>query len=78
MRLTIAALLAAMAVAAIATTAQAQTPMNSAGNIGQRAGANSGKDGTDTTIKAKANDKAYNAALKNLPDRQYDPWHGVR
>jgi len=26
----------------------------------------------------KANDKAYNAALKNLPDKQYDPWRGVR
>jgi len=26
----------------------------------------------------KANDKAYNAVLKNLPDKQYDPWHGVR
>jgi hypothetical protein len=28
--------------------------------------------------KVKANDKAYSAALKNLPDKQYDPWHGVR
>jgi len=28
--------------------------------------------------KVKANDKAYNAVLKNLPDKQYDPWHGVR
>jgi len=26
----------------------------------------------------RANDKAYNAALRNLPDKQYDPWHGVR
>ena len=21
---------------------------------------------------------AYNAALKNMPDKQYDPWRGVR
>ena len=26
----------------------------------------------------KSDDKAYNAALKNLPDKQYDPWRGVR
>jgi len=28
--------------------------------------------------KAKANDKAYNSALRNLPDKQFDPWRGVR
>jgi hypothetical protein len=33
---------------------------------------------TDTTQKPKADDKAYNAAIKGLPDKQYDPWHGVR
>jgi hypothetical protein len=27
--------------------------------------------------KAKADDKAYNSALKSLPDKQYDPWHGI-
>jgi hypothetical protein len=27
--------------------------------------------------KAKADDKAYNSALKGLPDKQYDPWHGI-
>jgi hypothetical protein len=32
---------------------------------------------SDPKEKASA-DKAYNAALKNLPDKQYDPWHGVR
>jgi hypothetical protein len=26
----------------------------------------------------KANDKAYNAALKSLPDKPYDPWRGTR
>jgi hypothetical protein len=26
----------------------------------------------------KSDDKAYNAALKNLPDKHYDPWRGVR
>jgi hypothetical protein len=33
---------------------------------------------TETTIKPKVNDKAYESALKNLPNKQYDPWHGVR
>ena len=28
--------------------------------------------------KVKANDKAYNAALRNLSDKQFDPWRGVR
>jgi hypothetical protein len=32
---------------------------------------------TDTQ-KPKADEKAYAAALKNLPDKQFDPWHGVR
>lgn len=34
-------------------------------------------DKTDTT-KPKADDKAYNAALKSLPDKPYDPWAGAR
>jgi hypothetical protein len=28
--------------------------------------------------KTRADDKAYNAALKSLPDKPFDPWHGVR
>jgi len=28
--------------------------------------------------KSKADDKAYNAALKTLPDKPYDPWRGAR
>jgi hypothetical protein len=28
--------------------------------------------------RPKADDKAYRSALKGLPDKQYDPWHGVR
>jgi len=26
----------------------------------------------------KADDKAYKAALKGIPDKQFDPWHAVR
>lgn len=30
------------------------------------------------TPKPKVDEKAYNAALKELPDKKYDAWHGVR
>lgn len=74
-------LIAGLAIALMIATAQAQvgpqSQMNAAGQIGQHAsGAQSLSDKGDP--KLKANDKAYNAALRNLPDKQYDPWHGVR
>ena len=48
-------------------------------NAAQKIGAHAEKyGGDDSGSKAKVNDKAYNAALHNLPDKQYDPWHGVR
>jgi hypothetical protein len=34
-------------------------------------------DKTDAQ-KPKADDKAYNAALKSLPNKPFDPWHGAR
>jgi hypothetical protein len=67
-----AALVATMAIA----QAQQQNQMNAASRIGQHAGAADARGAISPN--AKANDKAYNAALKNLPDRQYDPWRGVR
>ena len=48
---------------------------NANSQIGQHAAKASGGE---KAAEAKANDKAYNAALHNLPDKQYDPWHGVR
>ncbi|MGO9699711.1 MAG: hypothetical protein ACLPX7_10665 [Xanthobacteraceae bacterium] len=51
--------------------------MQDATAIGQGAWAAS-KAGGSTEQKVKANGKAYNAVLKNLPDKQYDPRHGVR
>jgi len=67
-----AALVATMAIA----QAQQQNQMNAASRLGQHAGAADARGATSPN--AKASDKAYNAALKNLPDRQYDPWRGVR
>jgi hypothetical protein len=83
MRLLIARLasVVAMVVALAAMTASAQAQqgnqIGAASSVGQHAATASARAGTEET-KAKANDKAYNAALKNLPDKQYDPWRGVR
>ena len=51
--------------------------MGAASDVGQHAAAAGARTGTDEP-KVKANDKAYNSALKNLPNKQYDPWRGVR
>jgi hypothetical protein len=51
---------------------------NSAMQIGQHAAADDAKLGNDASQKNKADDKAYGAMLKRLPDKPYDPWHGVR
>jgi hypothetical protein len=31
-----------------------------------------------TAQTPKADDKAYSAALKSLPNKPFDPWHGAR
>ena len=78
MRLLIAALaMALMLMSAQAQVSPSQSQMNSASQLGQHAG-NALKTQIEDPNKLRANDKAYNAALKNLPDKQYDPWHGVR
>ncbi len=69
----------ALALMTVAAEAQVgvspqQTQINNAARLGQSAS----KAFDDKNAAPKANDKAYNAALKNLPDKQYDPWHGVR
>ena len=70
-------------VALVMTTAFAhaqmtpQQTMDTAERIGKGA-ARGFDDKTPDASKTKANDKAYNAALKVLPDKRYDPWHGVR
>ncbi len=74
-------LIAGLALGLMMASAQAQmTPQNSQMNAAQQVGAHAGhlSDDKSDGPKAKANDKAYNAALRNLPDKQYDPWHGVR
>jgi opacity protein-like surface antigen len=71
--------LVALACAATAANAQMspqQSQMNNNANIGRHA-SDANKGGSDEP-KTKANDKAYSQALRNLPDKQYDPWRGVR
>jgi hypothetical protein len=79
MRLLIAGLVMALMIAgAQAQIAPSQSSqIQGATSIGQRAERATQANENDAA-KAKANDKAYNAVLHNLPDKQYDPWHGVR
>jgi Skp family chaperone for outer membrane proteins len=72
-----AAILTALVTDAAAQVGAPQSAINNAGQIGQHA--QSAADAhADDKPKTKANDKAYSAALKNLPDKPYDPWRGVR
>jgi len=69
----------ASALALMTASAHAQLGATVPGaNIGNSAAAAAAKDDKANAAKVKANDKAYNAALQNLPNKQYDPWHGVR
>jgi hypothetical protein len=73
-------LVAGLALAALTVVAQAQQGpgmLPGASKIGQGAAAASDKLNSEGS-KVKANDKAYNSALRNLPDKQFDPWRGVR
>jgi Skp family chaperone for outer membrane proteins len=75
-RLLIAAAILAGATMQAAAQAGPGSALNNAGKIGSHADA--AAKGADGGPKVKANDRAYNAALHNLPDKQYDPWRGVR
>jgi hypothetical protein len=71
-------LVAALVTMIAAAHAQQQNSLTTAAGAAQHAAAAGARSGSGDEGKAKANDKAYNAALKNLPDKQYDPWRGVR
>jgi len=67
----------ALALPTVAAEAQVnpqQGMINNAAKIGEGAS----KEFNEGKKAPKANEKAYDAALKNLPNKQYDPWHGVR
>ena len=70
---TAAILLLASAIALTTVSAHAQ-------GVGGLGGGHKHQQKADKTDpqKPKADDKAYNAALKSLPDKPYDPWQGAR
>ncbi len=67
-------LLAAFAVALFVGSALAQAP----GGGGFGGGHKQQKSDKPAEQKPKVDDKAYKNALKSLPDKPYDPWHGAR
>jgi hypothetical protein len=66
---------ALLALAALGADAQAQMAVG-AGGGGHRQ--HQQKADTTKDHAPKADEKAYAAALKTVPDRTSDPWHGVR
>jgi len=70
----IAAAALAIALASASAHAQGAGLGGGGGGGGHKHQEKSGK--TDTT-KPKADDKAYSAALKTIPNKEYDPWRGV-
>jgi hypothetical protein len=48
------------------------------GGFGGSHGHRQGKTDKTATPKPKVDEKAYDAALKKLPDKQYDAWRNVR
>lgn len=73
-------LIAAAAVLLMTASAFAQAAGQLPGNqIGQRVQhTNDQAEAAKNAGQRKGDDKAYNAALRNLPNKEYDPWHGVR
>jgi len=63
---------AALALSVMAASAQAQM-----GAPGGRQPFDKRNQKSSEPAKPKADDKAYSSALKSLPDKQYDPWHGM-
>jgi hypothetical protein len=60
------------------TTASAHAQGAGGGGFGNGQGKHQQKADKTQTAKPKVDEKAYNAAIKSLPDKPYDPWHGVR
>jgi hypothetical protein len=72
-------LIAAVAVLLMTASAFAQVGQMQGNQIGQRVQhANDQAEAAKNAGQKKSDDKAYNAALRNLPNKEYDPWHGVR
>lgn len=71
-------LIAAVAVLLMTASAFAQVGGLPGNQIGQRVQRANDQADSKNAGQKKTDDKAYNAALRNLPNKEYDPWHGVR
>jgi hypothetical protein len=70
-------LLIAAVLAAIA--AASALPLHAQDASGRKGHSKNASQQSGTSQQPKANEKAYKAALDNIPDGgKYDPWHGVR
>jgi hypothetical protein len=66
---------AAFAIASLISAADAQ--QSGGGSGGGRKHREQKTDAAASTA-VKADDKAYNATLKSLPNKPFDPWSGTR
>ena len=74
-------ILAAAVVALSITSVQAQDAGAMGGGMGGMGGGRhhgQQQKNKAAPAKPKVDDKAYNAALKGIPDKPYDAWHAVR
>jgi hypothetical protein len=67
---------ATLALAFLSSVCDAQQATGGTGGGQKRHQQKTDKSATQTA--PKADDKAYNAALKSLPNKPYDPWFGAR
>lgn len=71
----------ALAFALMMASAHAQGVGGLGGGMGGGGGGrhqHSGKTAKTSKPEPKADDKAYNAALKSIPDKPFDTWSGIR
>lgn len=66
--------LCVLAIALMTASAQAQTSADQGGGRQK----SHHQEQTQKSATPKADDKAYNAALRGLPNKPYDPWSGAR
>ena len=79
MRVLIGSVMAGSVMALTMAGAQAQVGTSASPGLGAaQIGQHASSDPRQSEPKVKASENAYHSALKNLPDKQYDPWHGVR